>query len=207
VPKVIEMGVEGGVNKSQRCAWVTYGMLIGFAWTVPCNAAGSLAGLLACRDVADSASRLACYDREAAALTPAPKAAAQAAAAPAAALPSAPTAPASAAATGAATPAHPLLDAQQKFGLTEHAIAEREGTAAAQPSATKKIEAHIVRIAAAADGRFVFTLDNDQAWRQLSAEGDLLARPGDAVTVSHGLLGSFWLQMKSGRGCKVSRLR
>jgi hypothetical protein len=176
-------------------------MLIGLAWTVPCNAAGSLAGLLACRDVTDSSSRLACYDREAAALAPAPKAAAQAAA------PSAPSASTNTVATGAAAPAHPVLDAQQKFGLTEHAIAEREGTAAAQPSATKKIEAHIVRIAAAADGRFVFTLDNDQAWRQLSAEGDLLARPGDAVTVSHGLLGSFWLQMKSGRGCKVSRLR
>jgi hypothetical protein len=53
----------------------------------------------------------------------------------------------------------------------------------------------------------VFTLDNDQVWRQLAAEGDLLAKEGDAVTVSRGLLGSYWLQLKSGRGCKVTRLR
>ena len=53
----------------------------------------------------------------------------------------------------------------------------------------------------------VFTLDNDQVWRQLNAEGDLLAKPGDVVTVSRGFLGSFWLQLANGRGCKVTRLR
>jgi len=172
------------------------------AWTAPCSAAGSLAGLLACRDLADATSRLACYDRESAALAPAPKAPGPSAAASPATAPSA-----AAPSTAASTTAHPALDAQQKFGLSEHTIAEREGTAGTRATGAIKIEAHIARVAPEADGRFAFTLDNEQVWRQLSAEGDLLARQGDAVTISHGLLGSYWLQMKSGRGCKVTRLR
>jgi hypothetical protein len=182
---------------------VAYGALSWLAWTAPCSAAGSLAGLLACRDLADAASRLACYDRESAALAPAPKSPA----APPAGAASATTPSAAATSTAASTTAHPALDTQQKFGLSEHTIAEREGTAGTRASGAIKIEAHIARVAPEADGRFAFTLDNDQVWRQLSADGDLLARQGDAVTISHGLLGSYWLQMKSGRGCKVTRLR
>jgi hypothetical protein len=53
----------------------------------------------------------------------------------------------------------------------------------------------------------VFTLDNGQVWRQISTEADLLAKQGDAVTISRGLLGSYWLALKSKRGCKVTRLR
>jgi hypothetical protein len=78
------------------------------------------------------------------------------------------------------------------------------GTRAADAS---KIEAHLAQVAPAADGRVVFTLDNEQVWRQLVAEGELLAKQGDAVTISRGWLGSYWLQLKSGRGCKVTRLR
>jgi len=36
---------------------------------------------------------------------------------------------------------------------------------------------------------------------------DLLARPGDTVTISRAALGSYWLKTASGRGCKVSRVR
>ncbi len=50
------------------------------------------------------------------------------------------------------------------------------------------------------------TLDNDQVWRQLVVEGDLLMKPGDAVTISRGVLGSYWLQTASKRGCKVTRV-
>jgi hypothetical protein len=197
----------GGANMNRCCGWVAYGALSCLAWTAPCSAAGSLAGLLACRDLADAASRLACYDRESAALAPAPKAPGPSAAASPAGASSATPPSAAAASTAASTTAHPALDAQQKFGLSEHTIAEREGTAGTRASGAIKIEAHIARVAPGADGRFAFTLDNDQVWRQLSAEGDLLARQGDAVTISHGLLSSYWLQMKSGRGCKVTRLR
>jgi hypothetical protein len=63
-----------------------------------------------------------------------------------------------------------------------------------------------VRTAHASDGHLIFTLDNDQVWRQLEAE-EILIKPGEAVTVSRASLGSFWLKMSSGRGCKVTRLR
>jgi hypothetical protein len=178
-------------------------MVIGLAWNAPCLASESLVGLLACRDVTDAAARLACFDREVAALSPSLRADGSA---PPASTPPTSAAPASTT-TAAKAPAHPVLDPQQQFGLPERAVAAQEIAAGRRAADATKIEAHVARVAPAADGRVVFTLDNDQVWRQLVAEGDLLAKEGDAVTVSRGLLGSYWLQLKSGRGCKVTRLR
>jgi hypothetical protein len=79
--------------------------------------------------------------------------------------------------------------------------------AGTRPAPITKIQAHLVTVGAGADGRMIFRLDNDQVWRQLLTEGDLLAKPGDAVTVSRGVFGSYWLEAPSGRGCKVTRLR
>jgi hypothetical protein len=100
-----------------------------------------------------------------------------------------------------------VLDPQQKFGLAEKAVAAKEVAAGTRAADASKIEAHITQLKQAADGHIVFSLDNDQVWRQLNAEGELLAKQGDAVTISRGALGSYWLQIKSGRGCKVMRLR
>ena len=82
--------------------------------------------------------------------------------------------------------------------MHEHKVVQKENS---------KITAQIVQLAPAPDRRMVFTLDNAQVWRQLNAEGDLLAKPGDTVVISRGLLGSYWLQAPSGRGSKVDRLR
>jgi hypothetical protein len=70
-----------------------------------------------------------------------------------------------------------------------------------------RIHAHVTELSRAGDGRVVFTLDNGQIWLQLLEEGDLLLKPGDAVTVSRGLFHSYMLQTPSGRGCKVTRIR
>jgi len=177
--------------------------------------------ILACRDIAEPTARLACFDREAAALVQAAakpsaadaaaRASPTAAAPPAAATPPATQPPAPAAmpkpagtASGAA--AAPL-NAEQQFGLPERAVAAREVAAGTRASDLAQIDAHIARIAAAGDTRMIFTLDNGQVWRQLQAEGDLLTKQGDAVTISRGVFGSFWLRTPSGRGCKVTRLR
>lgn len=157
------------------------GTVICLAGIAPCQASDSLAGLLACRAITDAVARLACFDREAATLAPTT--------------------------TVAKTPAHAVLDPQQQFGLPERAVAAQEVTAGTRAADASKIEAHLAQVASAADGRAVFTLDNDQVWRQLVAEGELLAQQGDAVTISRAWLGSYWLQLKSGRGCKVTRLR
>jgi len=187
---------------------------------LPCGAAEPLAGILACRALTDAAARLVCFDREtaalasgsAAALTAAPATAAPLTAVPATAAPATAVPPAAAqatAATSAAARAHPapVLDAQQSFGLSGSAIAANEEASGARPPKVSKIESRVVALALTGNGRTLFTLDNKQVWRQLESEGDMLAKLGDTATISRGLLGSYWLQLKNGRGCKVTRER
>jgi hypothetical protein len=100
-----------------------------------------------------------------------------------------------------------VLTPQQQFGLPERAVVAKEVAAGTRSTDTSKIDAHIAKIFAAPDRRLVFTLDNAQVWRQLNLEDEMLAKQGDAVTISRGLLGSYWLQIHSGRGCKVTRLQ
>jgi hypothetical protein len=154
---------------------------------LPCVAADPLAPVLACRSISDSAARLACFDRETAAL----------ASVPAASLAAAPPAP---------EHPPPALDAQQSFGLSGSAIAANEEAAGARPAKVAKIESRIVGLSLTGNGRTVFTLENSQMWRQVESDGDMLAKLSDVATISRGLLGSYWLQLKSGRGCKVTRI-
>ncbi|MGB6356757.1 MAG: hypothetical protein WBF21_22495, partial [Steroidobacteraceae bacterium] len=130
-------------------------------------------------------------------------AAAPVAVAPPAAAPSTSPAVVAPPATAAAAPA---ADLKQNFGLSEAAVAQKEVAAGARPKEITRIEAHITAISLSGAGLTTFTLDNGQVWRQLSAEGDLLTKPGDLVTVSRGMLRSYWLQAKNGRGCKVTRI-
>jgi hypothetical protein len=149
-------------------------------------AAQPLPGLMACRMLTDDAARLACFDREAAALAgnataPTPQ----------------PQQPSSA----------PALNAKQQFGLPEHALVEKEIAAGTRPIAVNTIEARVAQLSQTSDGRSVVTLDNQQVWRQLTVDKDLLLKPGETVTISRGVLGSFWLETKQGRGTKVTRVR
>jgi hypothetical protein len=183
-------------------------LLVCLVCAPPCLAAEPLAGVLACRAITDSAARLACFDRETAALASAP--AFSSAAAPgapaaqaAAATPDNNTPPAIAAAP---RPTAPVLDAQQSFGLSGSAIAAKEEAVAARPAKLAKIEGRIVALALTGNGRTLFTLDNTQVWGQIESDGDMLAKLGDAAVISRGMLGSYWLQLKNGRGCKVSRV-
>ena len=183
----------------------------------PCIAADPLAALQACRALPDATARLACFDRESAALapSPAPVASPVVAAAPVAAAgaPSLPvpepvSAPAQPPAPGAAPPAAaPAMTPEQQFGLSPAAIAARERATGTTPAEQAEIRARIERYDQLADGHVVFTLDNGQVWRQLLSGADLLEKPGDVVTISRGWLGSYWLQLQSGRGCKVVRIR
>jgi hypothetical protein len=185
-------------------------LLVFLVCAPPCLAAEPLASVLACRAIADSAARLACFDRETAALASAP-------ALSSAGQPAAPAAPAAAAtlednaapaiASAAPKSAAPILDAQQSFGLSGSAIAANEEAVGARPAKLAKIEGRIVALALAGNGRTLFTLDNTQVWRQIESDGDMLAKLGDSATISRGLLGSYWLQLKNGRGCKVTRMR
>ena len=153
-------------------------------WIVPCAAGEPPAGLLACRGLADPTARLACFDREVAALGVD-----------------------GAGHVTAPTRTAPVLDPKKQFGLPEHAVVSQEVAAGTRPADTSKIEARVLQFSRGADGRAVFGLDNDQVWRQLVSSGELLIRAGDAVTISRAALGSYWLQTNTGRGCKVVRVR
>ncbi len=163
------------------------------AWLAAAPAAfagGNVDALLACRAIASAEARLACFDREASAF--------------AAETPRA-VAPAGAQAQPAPPPGLP--DPKQSFGLTDAAITEREVAAGVRPAPVTRIEAHLRELSIAADGRLVFALDNGQTWTQLRPEGgELLAKAGDAGTIKRGALGSYWRELPSRRGCKVTRL-
>jgi hypothetical protein len=153
-------------------------------YATSCESADTLGPLLACRGIAEEAARLACFDRESAALT-------------------AISAASAAAAKTAPSPADP----KQNFGLPDAAVAKKEVAAGTRAADASNIDAHIAALSVAGNGRNVFTLDNGQIWLQLLTEGDLLLKPGDAVKISRAAFGSYWLQTQLGRGCKVTRIR
>ena len=110
-------------------------------------------------------------------------------------------------APSAAAPAPRPLESKENFGLPEGAIAQQEVAAGLRSAELTKIDAHIVAVSLSPGGQATFTLDNGQVWRELQAEGDLLAKPRDVATVSRGLFHSYSLQLKSGRSSKVTRIR
>ena len=190
---------------SIAASWVVMAMALLLA---PAMASSPpVAGVLACRRIASNAARLACFDRVAAAIAahmqatagePPPLAAAPARAAE----PSTPRpAPASAAAHDSA------LDPLQTFGMPPGQILAREEAAQKAPPPLQHIAAHIVGMAGMGDGREIFTLDNNQVWVELEPDGDLYAKPGEAVQISRGWLGSYSLSLKSRRNAKVTRLQ
>jgi len=164
--------------------FIGYFVAVCFASIAPLYAAEPLAGLLACRELSDAATRLVCFDRETATLEAN-----------------------TAARAAASTRPVPALDPKQQFGLPEQTVAQQEVAAGTRAVDTAAIEGHISQLSHTANGRAIFTLDNGQVWRQVVNDADVLAKPGDAVTISRGVLGSYWLQTKSKRGCKVTRVR
>jgi hypothetical protein len=182
------MRARAGLLKS--CC-IRFGIAAMLAATSPAFASGSLGALLACRKVAASGPRLACFDRESGAL------AAQSAAAQTAAPDS-----------HAAPESRTTLNAHETFGLAPTQVAARAEAAAHAPKPLDSLTARVTSIARAADGREVFTLDNHQIWVQLVADGSWLdVRTGEQVRVSRGWLDSYRLSLPSHEGFKVKRVR
>lgn len=96
----------------------------------------------------------------------------------------------------------------QTFGLAPLQIAARQAAAERLPQQVNHITARVAGLSRAADGREIFTLSNHEVWVQLEAGSRSHGRVGDAVRISRGWLGSYWLSLKSRRwGCKVTRIR
>jgi len=66
---------------------------------------------------------------------------------------------------------------------------------AGAPEEDQEIRAIVMQVEFSKTQRFIVTLDNGQVWRQI--EGDVTRahfhKSGDAVTVSHGVFGSYVL--------------
>jgi hypothetical protein len=179
--------------------WILWSVvLVGVAMS--CSAEQSLQGLIACRALTDAAARLACLDRETALLAEAIQVKPPQTTAPAgpAVVPAPVQAPAA---------APPALDATQQFGLPKDLVAQKEVRAATRAADVEKIHARLSTLVTAGGGLLVFTLDNGQVWKQTVTSDELLLKPGNTVTISKGLLGSYILQASSGRVCRVKRVR
>jgi len=102
--------------------------------------------------------------------------------------------------------ATPPLTPEDRFGLPRAITPTKEETGPRRREATV-LRARLRLVASRSDGLIVFTLDNGQVWRQLEPGSDLFARPGDAVQLSKGAFGNYWLRGASGRTCRVVRDR
>lgn len=157
--------------------------LLPLATPVSCLAADPLTSLLACRAISHPGARLACFDRESARLVRAHRG------------------------PRVAGAREPSLAPKRTFGLPQGVIDARAIARGAQPKPLSHLSARIARITRTADGRLLFGLDNGQMWVELQEHGDLLAKPGEHVRISRQMFGSYWMQLPSGRGFKVMRVR
>lgn len=152
-----------------------------WAWVclpIPSIGAAAVDALTACTQLTADAERLACFDREMAAIRK-----------------SSPQSPATAAPT-----------AEQEFGLSDKQLLGLEARSPQSP-APKTLRAHIVSVSKSAADRQVFVVDTAQTWQQIELDPDFVVRIGQEVTISKGALGSFWLSTNSHRATRVKRIQ
>jgi hypothetical protein len=179
-------------------------------------------GVLACAAEADDDRRLACFDALAAGLRGDPRpAAATAPVSPtatttpvsptattfpvspsaASAAPVAPTGPSAAAAAAVAQPSQAGTPSpEDQFGLRVDAKQQKADE-------LTELSATATAISAKPRGELVITLDNGQVWGEIASGSKIKVKPGDAVKIEAGTLGSFILIAPNGRSSKVTRIR
>ncbi|MBB5210060.1 hypothetical protein [Microbulbifer hydrolyticus] len=89
--------------------------------------------------------------------------------------------------------------AEQQFGQEQKQVIEE---------APDSITATIIDAKEGAYGKFTFTLDNGQIWRQVDSSSRAIWRGGEQVTVERGALGSFLMRKTTGgRTLRVKRVK
>jgi hypothetical protein len=157
--------------------------------------------LVACAGVADSAVRLACYDREIAPLAREVAARARASSPASPTPPPVPTpSPATVGAPATATTPAPSFGQEQLTREQRPAPEKEELTLHARLTSQKSV----------GGGRFNLYLDNGQVWRHDDSVLGFDLKDGDAVTIKKGALGSYKLSRDSGKWrdwIRVTRVR
>jgi hypothetical protein len=142
--------------------------------------------LQACAAIKADSERYACYDREMAKLVPG-------------------AVVATAGAAAVAPAAAPVLTPEQRFGLSP-AQADAKVSEVSAPGSLESLEAKVSGIRNITNGRVLIDLDNGQVWRQVDTDVTVRLKPGDAVSIKRGTLGSYWLS-SNGRAWRVKRVK
>ena len=157
--------------------------------------------IIACASEPDAGLRVACYDREVRALTQQQV--------PNTGVGSAPVAPSTAIvkpsdAGGPSATASKASDSRlDEFGRDS----SLKGAGERATSKLRRLDATVESISKQNGGRLTLRLDNGQVWAQSEEGADLKLKAGDKVTITRGLLGSYWLSNDSRLAIKVRRTR
>ncbi len=142
--------------------------------------------LLDCTSILSDAERLACYDTTVKAFSSEARAVAERREAQAAKL---------AAAAAAASAAAAAAQRSDGFGKANEARIER-------------IDSTLKELMTDSTSKSVYVLDNGQIWRQADGYRIPNARPGAAITIKRGAMGSYRLSVAGGnRSVQVVRMR
>jgi hypothetical protein len=115
----------------------------------------------------------------------------------------------SAAGTAATGQAAAPLTPEDKLGLSTEGIRKLEaerGITSKDVKPTQELTAHIANVSRNSAGRAVVTLDNGQVWRQSETRSSFEARAGQAVKITPGAMGSFWLATSTHNQTRVERV-
>ncbi len=164
--------------------------------TVQADADSLPTGILACANEDDVMVRLACYDREVAALV---------------ALPPMPVAPPKSADTPSVAPAK-----GRAVALADAPTAAVPVPPATKPAAEEKvgfgydrhiegITASVVEIRERPYGELIIRLDNGQVWEQSHVDRRFKLRIGETVTIKKGAFSGYRLSGTSNRSIQVTR--
>ncbi|WP_299592130.1 hypothetical protein [uncultured Microbulbifer sp.] len=89
--------------------------------------------------------------------------------------------------------------AEKQFGQEQKQVIEE---------APDSITATVTSATKGAFGKYTFTLDNGQVWRQVESSSRNIWRGGEQITVERGALGSFIMRKATGgRSLRVKRVK
>ena len=203
-----------GVSFRARQIWCRGAAATLLGWATLAGADSERDALEACRDIADDARRLACYDG-----IPLPATSPQATAAvETVEAPVTPTMPDTPPDRGPA-PAQdvaPVADAtgedgnvvQRGLGRLRSLFGRETPEPMEKPPELQSITGQVVKIVKLARGNHSLTLEDGQVWRENEVKPRARYRVGDAVVIARGAFGAYNLSSeRTGHRVKVRRIR
>ncbi len=100
-----------------------------------------------------------------------------------------------------------LTQDSDRLACFDREVGALSGAAATEPAKpAEELTAHLRTVTRNAAGREVFTLDNGQVWQQAETRARFEAHAGEAVKITRGALGSFWLSVDAHNQTRVERI-